>query len=88
MDKVLQNHAIAESKCRKLPVLQAYQRLYYEDRIKPEFEKWWAEQKEDQAKVVASGETLMKTSELMLKLLKEVAAELWENEIEEVYVRL
>ena len=69
---------------RKLPLVQAYQRLYYEDRIKPEFEKRWAEQKEDQAKAVASGETLMKTSGLMLKLLKEVAAELWENEIEEV----
>lgn len=80
MEKILICHTVANIKPWRLPAVQCYTKMYYEEHIQPVFKKRWAEwQLEGQSEGDEATESENLNS-LKLAMKNQIAAELWKNE--------
>ena len=83
VQKLLTSAGVGKSKPRKIHILKFYQKLHYKDRIKPTFEKEWAQEQQQHTERVARGEEIPNEGGAMCTLRDRVVERLWNLETKE-----
>lgn len=83
MTEVMKERHSAAVKCRKLPIVQYYQRLYFNEHVRAPYEVDWAVKHQERLLVVANGGTVPEERGAKLALQTVVATRLWNEETEE-----